>query len=146
VPVRGGQVQRGQRALALDEALATGLAVEAEALEPCDLPLTFQARGMIRGQVGDQRRDPVAQLQGEVGGGGAHQLAHVLDAHLPGALLARKAARVLGLAHSPWAEDARSACAADSSPLCLLGTIWSRESSSVWVTGEIICSSPISQP
>ena len=39
-------------------------------------------------EVRDQGRDAVAQLQREMGRGGAHQLAHVLDGHLAGALLA----------------------------------------------------------
>ena len=50
------------------------------ALQARDLALAFHARRVIGGQAGDQLGDAFAQLKREVGGGGAHQPAHVLDA------------------------------------------------------------------
>ena len=87
-----------------------------------DLALAFDARRVAGGQAGDQVRDAVAQLQREVGRRGAHQLAHVLDGHLAGALLALHAR-----GSSAWLNSGSvwrsvcSLCATEgSSPLCLL--------------------------
>ena len=55
-PVLRGQAQRGQRPLALDGALAAVLAAEAEALQPRDLALAFDAGGVPGGRSRDQRR------------------------------------------------------------------------------------------
>ena len=52
---------------------------DAEALEPRDLALALDAGGVVGRQAGDQPRDALADLQREVRGRGAHQLADVLD-------------------------------------------------------------------
>src|SRR4051794_25812516 len=88
--------KRGQRRQLLLGALAADLAAVAQPLEPGDLALALQSRGMVGGQPLDQPRDAVAQLQREVGGGGAHELAHVLDRDLP---IGAEAVGVLGFAH-----------------------------------------------
>ena len=54
---------------------------------------------MVRRQARDQPRDAVADLQREVGGGGAHQLTHVLDGDL---VLRPEALGKLCLAHRLW--------------------------------------------
>ena len=90
--------------------------------------------------------DAVAQLQREMRRRGAHQLAHVLDGHLAGALLALHAPGVLGLAHSGCGEAVCSALPGGFFAGLPLGLIASSESISACVTGEIMCSSPISQP
>ena len=60
--------------------LAPHLARDGELIEPRDLALAFDPRRVLRGQVRDQRADAFPDLKREMGGGGAHQLAHVLDA------------------------------------------------------------------
>src|SRR5450759_409499 len=134
--------ERGQRALARVARLAARLAGEGKALQARDLALAFGARRVVLGQAGDQARDAVAQLQGEVRGGGAHQLAHVLDADLAVAL-GKQAAGILGLAHGwafgvVWGEGAGSEAAR--------GEISSIASSSGWVVAGMARSSPMSQP
>src|SRR3954451_13262560 len=71
-------------------------AVLGELFERGDPALAFDAGGMAGGQRRDQSLDPVADLKGEVGGGGAGQDADVLRGHLgrPPQQLG-----VLGLAH-----------------------------------------------
>ena len=51
-------------------------------VEPSDLALALHAGRVVRRQVTHEVVDAVAQLQREVGGGGAHQLAHVLHGRL----------------------------------------------------------------
>src|SRR5207248_4401326 len=53
-------------------------------------------RGMVGRQAADQLDDAVAQLQGEVGGGGAHELADVVDRDLA---VRAQAGGMLGFAH-----------------------------------------------
>src|SRR3954471_14127893 len=81
--------QRRQRPLAVERAAPALLAAVAEPLEPRDLALALDAGRVIGGQRRDQLRDAGAQLEREVRGGGAHELAHVLDRDLvvgPGAI------------------------------------------------------------
>src|SRR5215210_6752515 len=61
---------------------APALRAEGELLEPGDLPLALHAGRVIGRQATDQVGDPVAQVKREVRGGGAHQLAHVLERRL----------------------------------------------------------------
>ena len=44
--------------------LAARLAVEAEALEACDLPFAFDARRVIGRQTGEEAGDAIAELEG----------------------------------------------------------------------------------
>src|SRR5829696_6355137 len=123
--------ERGERALAVLEALAADLAGDAEALEPGDLELAEAAGGVVLREPGDQLADAVAQLQGEVRGGGAHQLADVVDRHL---VLRAQALGLLGLGHGV------------QSPPVLTGWISRRVSMRDWTSAEMAASSPISQP
>jgi hypothetical protein len=134
--------KRGQRALALVHTLAARLAFQAQALQARDLPCAFHPRRVPRGQVGDQPGYAFAQLQSEMGGGGAHQLAHVLHAHLVPGLLADG---VLGLAHFVVVAVELTLLVVDVEDE-LLGAISSIPSSSAWVAAPIALSSPISQP
>lgn len=93
---RWDAAERRQRALVLVGALAARLAFEAQAFQAGDLAFPFHLCRVSGGKVRDQLRDAFAQLQCEVGGGGAHQLAHILHRHLVTWLCAD---RVLGLAH-----------------------------------------------
>ena len=71
-----------QRPLALLARLAALLAVHRQALEARDLPLALDARGVVGRQAARSGADAVAQLQREVRGGGAHELADVVDGDL----------------------------------------------------------------
>src|SRR4051794_9280637 len=124
--------KRGQRRQLLLGAGAADLAAVAQPLEPGDLALALEPRGMVGGQTLDQSRDAVAQLQREVGGGGAHELAHVLDRDLP---IRAEAIRVLGFAHG--APEGRRLVA---------GAISNNASIRPCEATEIALSSPTSQP
>lgn len=134
--------------LALVAGLTARLAAQAKALQASDLPLAFHSGGMIVGQSRDQAGDAVAQLQGEVGSGGAHQLTHVLHAHLARAL-SDQAVRALGLAHGPVVcvgsleGDAGGVTAGSDAGREAISRI---ESSRACTVAEIALSSPISQP
>lgn len=93
---RWDAAERRQRPLALVPALAARLAFEAQAFQAGDLAFPFHSCRMPGGEGRDQLRDAFAQLQREVRGGGAHQLAYILHRHLVTWL---RADRVLGLAH-----------------------------------------------
>jgi hypothetical protein len=95
-----GHFERGQGALAGLAGLSPGLAAEAQALQASYLALTFGASGVTYWQAGDQLRDPVAQLEREMGRRGAHQTAHFLYGHLPLAAGAGRGAGILGLTHA----------------------------------------------
>jgi hypothetical protein len=60
--------------------------IASKLLQPGDLTLALDARRVGVRQPRHKALDPVAQLQGEVGSGGAHQLTHVLDGHIADAL------------------------------------------------------------
>ena len=105
-----------------------GLAREAQAHEPLDLALALDAGGMVGRQRRDQLGDAVAQLQGEVRGGGAHQLADVLHGHL---VVGAGAVGMLEFAH-------------EEGPVT--GEISSRASIRDWASRSIARSSPMSQP
>src|SRR4051794_24787790 len=124
--------KRGQRRQRLLGALAAHLAAVTQPLEPGDLALALQSRGMVGGQPLDQPCYAVAQLQREVVGGGAHELAHVLDRDLP---IGAEAVGVLGFAHG--APEGRR---------LLAGEISSMESIRLCESTEIALSSPTSQP
>ena len=89
---------------------------------------------MVGVEAADQLGDPVAQLQREVGGGGAHQLADVLHSH---GTVRPEAGGMLGFAHDAGWDDP---------PEPLTGTISSSESIRDWSASEIAPWSPISQP
>src|SRR3954469_16132849 len=95
--------------------VATRLAtVAGEFLQLGDLPLPLDPRRVFGGQRADQPPDPIADLEGEVGGGGAGQRPHVLDRHL---VLGREQLGSLRLAHGfprgpIFASSARSSIAA----------------------------------
>ena len=76
--------------------LARLAAVLGELLELGDPALAFDPRRVVGGQRLDQAADPVADLEREVGGGGAGEGADVLGGHLAGAA---EQLGVLGLAH-----------------------------------------------
>src|SRR5579884_2612735 len=76
--------------------MAADLAGVCELVQARDLALPLDPRRMVWRQVADQRPDAVTQLQREVGGGGAHQLADVVDRDLS---TVAKAVGMLGLAH-----------------------------------------------
>src|SRR5262249_42256445 len=149
-PLAVCELHRRKRALPVGRALAAHLAGQPEALKARDLAFAFEARGMVRRQAVDQLHDAVSQLQREMGGRCAHQLAHVLDRDLVLALLAAQAAGVFGFAQevSFGCPPAYSACSTDASSAapCLRGLISSSESSCACVVSEIAASSPISQP
>lgn len=150
--------------------LAARLALQAQLLQSRDLALALNSRRMAGGEVRDQLRDAFAQLQCEVGGRRAHQLAHVLHRHF---VIWLHADRVLGLAHffgkgsevagevavrvAPALEDvAALVVSVVMLPLELalvevdedelLGAISSIPSSSACVLALIALSSPINQP
>lgn len=128
--------------------LAARLAVEAKSLKPGDLALAFHARQVTGGQVRDQFGYAFAQLQREVGGGGTHQLTHILNRHFVTLL---RANGVLGLAHffgkgnvvAGVVVEEVAVEVVDDEPL---GDISSKPSSSACVVALIALSSPISQP
>src|SRR5581483_3077401 len=72
-----------QLALARGARVAAVLAVEGDLLEARDLALPGAADLVVLRQPGDQLPDPVAKLEREVGGGGAHELVQVLHGRLP---------------------------------------------------------------
>src|SRR5205085_12156051 len=97
---------------------------ERDPVQPWDLTLAFDPGGMLGGQAADQGPDPLAQLEREVRGGGAHQLAHVLDGDL---VVGLESIWMLGLAH-------------------FCGTTSRRLSISAWTETEIVLGSPITHP
>jgi len=62
---------------------AAVLALEGDPVEAPQLALALHPHRVALGQRLDELSDPVAQVQSEVRGRGAHQLAHVLDRRLP---------------------------------------------------------------
>src|SRR5215207_1585250 len=86
-----------QRPLAVLALLPADLAGERDPLEPRDLALALNPRGVLRRERGDQLADAVAQLEGEVRGGRAHELADVVDGD---AVLGAEALRLLGFGHA----------------------------------------------
>jgi hypothetical protein len=78
------------------------LRAERDLVEARDLALALHARRVIGRQPVDQGSDAVTQVQGEVRGGGAHQLAHVVDGRL-----AVKAVGPLELTHLSRLSRAR---------------------------------------
>jgi hypothetical protein len=140
--------ERGQRPLALVSTLTARLTGETEPLQARDLPFAFAARGMSVGQAGDQTRNAVTQLQREMGGGSAHQLAHVLDAHSAIALPAQ-AGRILSLAQGAvvWVGSLAGAPEAPTAGSAVGRELISNiESSSAWVVEEMALSSPTTHP
>jgi hypothetical protein len=93
-------------------------------VEPDNLTLSLEPRGVTGGQVADQPADSLAQLEREVRGGGAHQLADVVEGD------------VTPLAESVWMFGLAHFC----------GTTSSRLSISAWTGTEIAFWSPITQP
>ena len=89
-----------------------------------DLPFTLDPGRMIGRESTNQRADAFPQLKREVGGGGAHQLADVLDRDR---MALTQAVGMLGLTHF---------CGTTSSRL----SIWA------WTATEIAEVSPITQP
>jgi hypothetical protein len=105
--LRIGRVAHGRQGRESFLALVPAhLARVAEPGQPLDLALALDAGGMILGQAGDQPRDPVADLQREVGGGGARELTDVLDGDL---VLGPEALGMLGLAQG-LTPALRSSC------------------------------------
>ena len=104
--------------------LRFGTSVLVQAL---DLALTEDAGRIVGRQTADQPVDPVAQLEREVGGGGAHQLADVFHGH---AVVGALAPRLFGFGHVPQGS---------------VSTRWisSRESMRDWAGKEIVVASPI---
>jgi hypothetical protein len=100
------------------------LADERDLVQPRDLALALDPRRVISGQTADQRSDPLAQLQREVGGRSAHELAHVLDGYL---VVGTEAIWMLGLTHF---------CGTTSRRL----SIWA------WTATEMVLGSPITHP
>jgi hypothetical protein len=117
-------IEAWQRVEAILGRMPAEFPVIGEAIEPFDLPLAFQARGMIGWQAADQGANPLAELQCEVRRRGAHQLTHILDGDLAPVA---KSIWILGLAHF-W------------------GTASSRVSISACAESEIACWLPITQP
>src|SRR5215210_3321030 len=82
-------------------------------VEPSDLPLALDAGGMLGRQALNKVADAVAQLEREVGGGGPHQLAHILHCRLAAhatALLVlahRRSGTLSAREHSPGPGSAR---------------------------------------
>ena len=74
--------------------LASALGAERDLVETSDLSVSEQAGRVVSRKTGDQGAYPVSQVYREVGRGGAHQLAYVLDRGL-----ALEASRLLVLAH-----------------------------------------------
>ena len=95
-------------------------------VQPRDLSFALDASGMTLRQVLDQVADPAAELQREVRGGGAHQLADVLDGRL---MFGGEAVGVLGLAHL----------------LVLAGITCISSSTSAWAASDTARSSPMIQ-
>src|SRR3954447_14130912 len=91
---------------------APALRAPGQPVEPGDLPVALHTGWMLGRQAADQVLDPVAELQREVRGGGAHELAHVLHGGL-----ALEAVGLLVLAHGRKRtavlryEDERQGCA-----------------------------------
>ncbi len=121
---RFGRGHAGQRREARLGLVSADLARERDPVEPRDLALALDAGGMVGWETADQRLDPLAQLQREVRGRGAHQLTNVLDGHL--------AAR----AQPIWMLSLAHFC----------GTTSRRLSISAWTATEIVLGSPITQP
>jgi hypothetical protein len=80
---------------------------ECDAVEPHDLPLALDPRRVLEWKSANQRADPFSQLQREVRGRRAHQLAHVLDCDL---VLSSQAVWMFGLTHfwGAWGTTSRS--------------------------------------
>ena len=110
----------------LDRAAALG--AERDLLEPRDLALALDARGVVGGQSPIERADAVADLKREMRRGRAHELADVLDGRL-----AAEPVGALELAHRRSAVYGAFACTGISS------VSWS--SCACWST-EIALSSP----
>ncbi len=127
--VRHSLVDARQRPLVRLRALAADFAGLCEGVEPLDLALAEDPRGIVERQPADELADPVAQLQGEVGGGRAHQLADVFHGH---AVIGALAPRLFGFGHVPQGSES---------------TRWisSRESMRDWAGKEIVVASPINQ-
>ncbi len=123
------RVDRRHRAHAGLRVRAADLAREAEPREAGDLELPETARRVVGRQVLDEPGDPVAQLEREVRGRGAHELAHVVDRH-PVAGVA--AGGELGFAHGVFSV--------------VSGMISSSVSSRAWSLGDMARASPTSQP
>src|SRR5947209_7471230 len=104
--------------------MAANLAGERDPVQARDLPLALGSGRMIGRQAADQGPDPLAQLEREVRGRGAHQLAHVLDGDL---VVGLESVWMLGLAH-------------------FCGTTSRRLSISAWTETEIVLGSPITHP
>ncbi len=84
--------------------VAPGLAREGQPVQPRDLLLPQRPRRIVGTQRRDQLADPVAELQGEVGGGGAHELADVVDGDdVPGT----PALGLLGFGHARQSTSPR---------------------------------------
>src|SRR4029450_9876597 len=99
--------------------MAPDLARESQRGEARDLALALDARGMVLGELGDEARDAVAQLQREVRGGGAEE-----HAHLPAGDLPPDAVGMLGLAHGSWpweGSDTGSISRSSSRRACAVG-------------------------
>src|SRR5215218_2439443 len=106
-----------------DPESAAGLAtVLGQLFELGNPALAFQP-GRVRGRQGlDQAADAVADLQREVGGGGAGEGADVLGRHR---LPLTKQLGVLGLAHSPPPILASSVSSSTSACCCTSIASWS---------------------
>ena len=114
--------------------LAADLARERDPLEPRDLALALEPGGVVGRQRRDQLADPVAELEREVRGRGAHELAHVVDRH---AVLGAQALGLLGFGHGAGVYEPVAAST---------GWISSSASMRACTSTETAPSSPISQP
>ncbi len=112
--------------------MAANLAGVRQAVQASDLPLALDPRRVSCWEVPDQSTDPLAKLQSEVGGGGAHQLPDIIDSHLA---TFPKPVWVLGLAHPQGVL-----------PVLLTGCGSRSESTLAWTPTEIALESPITQP
>src|SRR6185437_11322322 len=97
---------RGDAAQRIEPRLGRGppdLAHERDPVQPGDLALTLDPGRVVGRQLLDKGADAIAQLEREVGGGSAHQLAHVLNRHV---VVGLEAIWMLGLAHF-WGTTSR---------------------------------------
>src|SRR6185436_8725917 len=149
-----GHVQARERALAVLARLAAHLAHVGDALEAGDLALALEPGRVVGRKAADERGDAVAQLQREVRGRGAHELAHVLDGDR---VVGGAAGGVLGFAHfvvlvlfasldgfAVVVVFVPPSCCCELEPLST-GTICRRASIRACTAVEIAASSPINQ-
>lgn len=125
--------ERGQRGEPVFGRMPANLTCVGDPVQAGNLALALDPGRVTGGELADQGADALAQLEGEVRSGGAHELADIVHSDL--AALAQ-AIGVLGLAHGRYGP-----C-----PAAFWGTTSRRASISAWTASEIALWSPISHP